>query len=78
MTNILLLKAKLMELGLTQDQLAEMIGISKASLSYKINNRRDFTISETLKIQKALGLTREERDQIFFAKDVDLGSTELA
>lgn len=71
MTDIQMLKATLILKKITQDKLADLIGMSKASLSYKINNRRDFTISEAVKIQKVLGLTNEERDAIFFAKDVD-------
>lgn len=38
MTNTNLLKAKIKELGLTQEKTAEKIGISKVSFNYKLNN----------------------------------------
>ena len=46
-------------------ELAKMIGMSVASLSYKINNIREFKQSEILAIQVALDLTDEQRDSIF-------------
>jgi len=66
-----LLKAKLIEYGITHEQIAEMIGISHASFSYKLNNKRVFTSVEIKKIADVLKLTPDEVMKIFFANDVD-------
>lgn len=71
MTDTKLLKAKLLLKDMTIESLAKAIGMSCAALSYKINNRRDFSISEVAKIRNVLGLNPEECDRIFFAGSVD-------
>lgn len=52
-----LLKGKIAERGLTQEKLAEDVGISVNSMSLKINGKRQFTIDEAARITKALDLT---------------------
>lgn len=49
----------------------EKIGISRTSLSYKINNIVEFNAQEIKHIQKILELSNEQRDHIFFAEAVD-------
>lgn len=71
MTNTLEFKAMLVRKGLTLKKLSEEVGISSTSLSYKINNRRDFMSREIVAISKALNLTSYERDKIFFKEIVD-------
>lgn len=71
MTNTNKLKGKLAERGMTQSQLAEAIDISASSFSFKINNEVEFKVGEIKRIQNVLGLTRDERDTIFFGDDVD-------
>lgn len=71
MTNTNKLKGKLAERGLTQAQLAKMIEMSPTTLSFKLNNEIEFKISEAKRIQEALGLSRDERDAIFFGDDVE-------
>lgn len=71
MTNTNKLKGKLAERGMTQSQLAEAIDISASSFSFKINNEVEFKVGEIKRIQNVLGLTRDERDAIFFGDDVD-------
>lgn len=66
MTNTLEFKAMLVRSGYTADQLAKEIGMSRQSLSYKTNNKREFTASEINSIAKVLGLTLEEKEVIFF------------
>lgn len=75
MTDTALLKSLLVLKHITVAQLAKMVGMSTASMSYKINNRRDFSIQEVDAIRRALGLNAEERDAIFFADKVDLEAT---
>ena len=52
--------------GFTLETLAKEIGISRTTLSYKINNQVEFTANEIKKIQVALNLSVEQRDKIFF------------
>jgi len=67
MTNIQLLKGKIVEKKLTQKKLAEQINISRASFYRKIKTEGDaFSIGEALKIAKILSLTRDEASSIFF------------
>lgn len=76
MTNKNELKAALARKGMTATALAEMIGISRQSLSYRINNSVEFRISEVEKISQILGLSLEEKNLIFFGNQVDKVSTE--
>ena len=66
MTNTLLFKGIMVAKGKTFQELADEIGLSKTCLSYKVNNKSQFVVSEIKAIQKALELTNEERDAIFF------------
>ena len=75
MTNTLEFKSILVKKGFTVRTLADIIGISATTLSYKINNKREFTSSEIFAVQEALHLTMEEKERIFFARDVDEKST---
>ena len=68
MTNTKEFKIAMLRAGYTNESLAPAIGMSKATLSYKINNLREFTVSEIKKIQETLRLSDEERDLIFFAR----------
>ena len=75
MTNTSEFKVVLLRKGWTAEKLADSIGMSCQSLSYKINNKREFTSSEIANIQKTLGLSSEERDKIFFTEMVENIST---
>jgi len=55
--------------GFTLETLAKEIGISRTTLSYKINNQVEFTANEIKKIQVALNLSDEQRDKIFFRRE---------
>lgn len=65
--NTQLLKAKMVELGSTREQLAEILELSYWSVCAKLNNRYEFTQGEIAKISKHYNLTAEEIQQIFFA-----------
>lgn len=75
MTNTTEFKIILMRRGLTAEQLADLVGMSRVSLSYKMNNKRTFDQAEIKAISDALGLTLEEKDKIFFGDMVDDKST---
>lgn len=77
MTNTNQLKACMIREGISQERLAELIGISQTSLSYKVNNKRKFDAVEIKAIKDALHLTPEERDAIFFGEWVDNMTTEI-
>ena len=71
MTDTLEIKKIIRMKGFTLDTLSEKIGISRTSLSYKINNIVEFNAQEIKHIQKILELSNEQRDHIFFAEAVD-------
>lgn len=71
MTDTLEIKKIIRMKGFTLDTLSKKIGISRTSLSYKINNIFEFNAQEIKHIQKILELSNEQRDHIFFAEAVD-------
>lgn len=76
MTNTRKLKALFIENNLTNKDIAELLNISKYSLSLKINNKRDFKASEILKLSNHLKLSPIDVVSIFFAINVELYSTQ--
>ena len=71
MTNKKLLRAKLILAEMTDGELAEKLGISRQSVSMKLNCHRPFNSNEISKIAHILQLTPEEVMQIFFDNNVD-------
>lgn len=71
MTDTLEIKKIIRMKGFTLDTLSKKIGISRTSLSYKINNIVEFNAQEIKHIQKILELSNEQRDHIFFAEAVN-------
>lgn len=64
------------ELGLKYQWLAQNMGLSRYGLSKKIDNKSDFKSSEIVLLCKLLKITTlEEREEIFFAQEVDFKST---
>ena len=59
------LKVAMMRRGLTQAKAAEALGICQAALNYKINNKRQFKVSEIAKLRDLLGLSPEQMNEIF-------------
>lgn len=72
MTNTKKLRALILECGLTQEQVAAHLGITPASLNYKINNKREFKASEIKALVELLNIPNEDVTGIFFTCDVDL------
>ena len=69
--NIPKLKGKLVEKGMTVEQLADAMGINKATLYRKMGNGGlGFTVKDANEIVDILQLTLEEAMAIFFAQKV--------
>ena len=61
------LLGRMKECGFTQEQLAKAIGINKATLSAKLNNRFSFSQDEILAICKVLNIPVSEIGEFFYA-----------
>lgn len=67
MVNILKLKGKLVENGMTIKDLAKVIKVNESTVYRKFNNNGDtLTIKEAELISVALKLNRDEINSIFF------------
>ena len=66
MTDTMLLLSCMKCKRITLGYAAEVLGISSSTLRYKINNDRDFKVSEVDKLCHLLGHNRDQRDQYFF------------
>lgn len=64
------LSKKITESGVKKKFIAGKLGLSSYGLSKKINNENEFKVSEVEKICNILNLTADEREDIFFAKNV--------
>lgn len=71
MTNTAKLKAKIVEKGMVQEEIAQALGMTIATFNYKVNNKREFKASEIKKLSEHLSLTAEEVNTIFFADKVE-------
>lgn len=61
-----LLKFKRVLKGLTQQQIAQELGITIKSYNFKENGKYEFTIKQAAMLKNRLELTLEEMDEIFF------------
>ena len=69
--NINKLKAKLVERSMSVEDLAQKMGINKATLYRKMNNGGvGFSVKDANLIVDILGLTLQEAMEIFFAQKV--------
>lgn len=71
MTNTKLLRDTIKSKGLKYSYIADQLSITPYGLQKKIDNESDFWAKEICILTSVLGLTRKERDDIFFAKDSD-------
>ena len=62
-----LLKAKLLEKGVTTIELCNNLGICEATFYRKLARNGDFSRFEIKKITETLGISEDERNRIFFA-----------
>lgn len=63
------LKGKIIEKGLSTDTLCKKIGMQKQTYYRKLNSTA-FSVSDVINITKALDLTVQEMNSIFFDKIV--------
>lgn len=68
MTNTDLLKGEIKKHGMKEEEFASLLGMSSASFSYKINNKRSFTVSEIIRICELLDI--QDKDAYFFVQNV--------
>lgn len=71
MTNTDALKKVMYQANFTQEKLAAEIGMSLPSFNYKLNNKREFTVSEIQKIKGILNITPVQMGVIFFGDEVE-------
>lgn len=71
MTNSILLNYKIKVCGFRHGFLAKKLGLSRTGLYNKINNKSEFLASEIQILSDILKLSPDERQEIFFAKEVD-------
>ncbi|WP_294205502.1 helix-turn-helix domain-containing protein [uncultured Solobacterium sp.] len=64
--NLLLLKSKMVEKGITDQELSSLLGINQATLFRKKNGTSDFYRNEIKVIKEVLELTDKDIDLIFF------------
>jgi hypothetical protein len=78
MTNTLELDYAIKRAGLDREKVAKILGIGITTLFNKLHNKVEFKASEIAKLKSLLNLTKEQRDMIFFANNVDLQSKKEA
>ena len=71
MTQTAKLQGKMRAKGFSLVKLADKIGLSTTGLFNKVHNQKEFLVSEVQAISTALGLSEQEVQEIFFAKDVE-------
>lgn len=71
MVNVQKLRGKMMECGITVEELADIMGMDRATLYRRLERKgENFTIKEADIIAKALNLDVEEANAIFFSQFV--------
>lgn len=68
MLNIVLLKEKIADSGMTMVAVAKQANIGRVTLYNRLNGKGEFTASEILGLTKALNLSKTDREKIFFFK----------
>ena len=65
--NTLKIKARCVELGMTQEEVARKLGIKSATFSQKINNIRKTGVDEAFALAEILQIPDEQFRAYFFA-----------
>ena len=71
MTDFTMLRGKMDDSGMTMTAIASKSGILRETLYNRLNGKGDFTASEMMGLAKTLNLSNQERDEIFFANEVE-------
>ena len=75
MVNYLLLDESVERSGLKRGYIAAVLGISRQALLLKLKGRTEFTASEISTLTRILKLSKKDRDNIFFASEVECDAT---
>lgn len=75
MTDYAKLRGLMAERGLEVTKLASILGISRQAASEKINGKSKISLTDAQAISKALNMSQEERDMIFFSDYVKSQAT---
>ena len=75
MVNLAKLRGLMAERGLEVNKLAGILGISRQATSDKLNGKSKTALTDAQAISKALEMTNEERDLIFFNENVKSEAT---
>ena len=59
------LRGKILENGMTQDELAKRISVDRSTLSRRLKTGESFTIGEVNRITSVLNLSKDEAIEIF-------------
>lgn len=70
MVNTLKLKARMVELGLTQKDIAKALGIASPTISQKINNIRPMNLKEADLIADLLRINTIQYGEYFFTSSI--------
>ena len=70
MVNTNKLRGKIVECGMSVIELAEAMGVDKATLYRKLNNSESFTVKDADLIASTLSLSKEDAVAIFFSQYV--------
>ena len=70
MINTNKLKGRIVELGLTQKDIAKALGIVTPTVSQKINNVRGMDVKEAFIIAEVLNIPDEEFREYFFKEEI--------
>lgn len=65
--NAVKLREEIEDAGLRQDEIAEEMGLTAASLQSKLDGKSGFTFSEAARLQSLLNIPVERTIEIFFA-----------
>lgn len=68
MSDISLLKERISDSGMTMVNVAKRSKISRVTLYNRLNGHGEFTAPEIVGLSNALGLTKADREKIFFSK----------
>lgn len=69
MTDSQKLKAAIVEQGLTQEKLADALGITRVTFNNKVNGKTYFTEDELMKMKSELKLSNDRFLLIFFENE---------
>lgn len=71
MTNLVALRQRINDSGMTMVAISKKTGILRETLYNRLNGKGEFNASEMMSLSGVLGMSNDERDSIFFAKEVE-------